>query len=76
MRRWLGHVLLLAELSFITTIPPGAMKREMSIMITTLTNMEKIHGVIGIGQPENAIPFLVKRVLIATTTGSVRKDIV
>ena len=52
------------------------MEHEMSIMITTLTNMEKIHGVIGIGQTENAIPFLVKRVLIATTTGSVKKGFV
>jgi len=60
----------------IMAIPPGAMEREMSIMIPILTNMEKIHGVIGNGPTENAIPCLVTRVPSATVTGSVKKGFV
>ena len=56
----------------IMEIPPGAMEHEMSIMITTLTNMERIHGVIASGRTENAIPFLVKRISSATVAGSVK----
>ena len=56
-------------------IPPGVIEREMSIMITTLTNMERIHGVIAIGRTENAIAFLVKIIrefFGATVAGSVK----
>ena len=56
----------------IMAIPPGVMEREMSTMITTLTNMERIHGVITVGRTENAIPFLVKCISSATITGSVK----
>ena len=60
----------------IMAIPPGVMEREMSfMMITTLTNMERIHGVIAIGRTENAITFLVKIIrefVGATVAGSVK----
>ena len=56
----------------IMAIPLGVMEHEMSIMITTLTNMERIHGVITVGRTENAIPFLVKCISSATITGSVK----
>ena len=60
----------------IMAIPPGAMEREMSFMILILTNMDRIYGVIAIGRTENAVTFFVTRVLLATTTGSVKKDFV
>ena len=60
----------------IVAIQPGAMQQEMSIMISTLTTMERIHGVITIGKTGNAIPFLVKRIICATVTGSVKVVIV
>ena len=61
-------------------IPSGAMAGEVIIMIPTLTNMERIHGVIPIGQTGNAIqPIstqLNHRVLNAKLVGSVLMDAV
>ena len=57
-------------------IPLGAMEQEMSIMISTLTTMERIHGVITIGKTGNAISVLFQTILIATTTGSVKVCVV
>jgi hypothetical protein len=57
-------------------IPPGAMEQEMSIMMITITNMERIHGVIKIGRTGNAISVLFQTILIATATGSVKVCVV
>ena len=54
----------------IMEIPPGAMEQEMSIMMNTITTMERIHGVMAIGRTENVIPFLVKGIFGATVAGS------
>jgi hypothetical protein len=60
----------------IMEIPPGAMEQEMSIMMSTITTMERIHGVIASERTENAIPFLVKGIFGATVTGSVNVVVV
>lgn len=54
----------------IMEIPPGAMEQEMSIMMNTITTMERIHGVMAIGRTENVIPFLVKGIFDAAVAGS------
>ena len=64
---------------------PGAMEQTMLIMIITLTNMEKIHGVIVIGKTGNAMKFFLRftilglvplrrRRIFATMIGSVLVD--
>ena len=60
----------------IRAIRPGAMAHEMSTRISTLTNMERIPGVIPIGKTGTAILFSGTVRLRATIAGSVKADVV
>ena len=67
-----------------TAMPPGVMALKviimiiilLIIMIITLWNMERIHGVIPIGETGNAIPSFEKKVgmLVVLPIGSVLAD--